>query len=46
MDAALVAAVQKVEHYEIASYGSAHTWTQEVAQSEPKAFHPPPAGSS
>jgi ferritin-like metal-binding protein YciE len=41
MDAALIAAVQKVENYEIASYGSARTWAQEVGQSEPKAFHPP-----
>jgi ferritin-like metal-binding protein YciE len=34
MDAALIAAAQKVEHYEIASYGSARTWAQEVGQSE------------
>jgi ferritin-like metal-binding protein YciE len=32
MDAALIAAAQKVEHYEIASYGSARTWAQEVGQ--------------
>ncbi len=31
-DAALIAAAQKVEHYEIASYGSARTWAQEVGQ--------------
>jgi hypothetical protein len=30
MDAALIAAAQKVEHYEIASYGSARTWGQAV----------------
>jgi ferritin-like metal-binding protein YciE len=30
MDATLIAAAQKVEHYEIASYGSARTWAQEV----------------
>lgn len=32
MDVALIAAAQKVEHYEIASYGSARTWAQEVGQ--------------
>jgi len=34
LDAALIAAAQKVEHYEIASYGSARTWAQEIGQSE------------
>ena len=34
MDAALIAAAQKVEHYEIASYGSARTWAQQVGQPE------------
>ena len=28
MDAALIAAAQKVEHYEIASYGTVRTWAQ------------------
>jgi ferritin-like metal-binding protein YciE len=31
-DAALIASAQKVEHYEIASYGSARTWAQEIGQ--------------
>ena len=30
MDAALVAAAQKVEHYEIASYGTVMTWAQHL----------------
>jgi ferritin-like metal-binding protein YciE len=34
MDAALIAAAQKVEHYEIASYGSARTWAREVGQDQ------------
>jgi len=34
MDAALIAATQKVEHYEIASYGSARTWAQEIGQDQ------------
>ena len=34
MDAALIAAAQKVEHYEIASYGSARTWAQEIGQDQ------------
>ena len=28
MDAGLIAAAQKVEHYEIASYGTARAWAQ------------------
>ena len=37
MDAALIAAAQKVEHYEIASYGTVRTWascwaTKDVAR--------------
>src|ERR1700716_1347641 len=32
MDAALIAAAQKVEHYEIASYGSARTGARDVGQ--------------
>lgn len=34
MDAALIASAQKVEHYEIASYGSARTWAEEIGQPE------------
>jgi ferritin-like metal-binding protein YciE len=30
LDAGLIAAAQKVEHYEIASYGTARTWAQMV----------------
>jgi ferritin-like metal-binding protein YciE len=30
MDAGLIAAAQKVEHYEIASYGTARTWAQQL----------------
>ncbi len=30
LDAGLIAAAQKVEHYEIASYGSARTWAQQL----------------
>ena len=30
MDAALIAAAQKVEHYEIASYGTARAWAQRL----------------
>jgi ferritin-like metal-binding protein YciE len=30
LDAALIAAGQKVEHYEIASYGSVRTWANEL----------------
>jgi ferritin-like metal-binding protein YciE len=30
MDAALIAAAQKVEHYEISSYGTARTWAQRM----------------
>ena len=32
MDAALIASAQKVEHYEIAAYGSARTLAEEVGQ--------------
>jgi ferritin-like metal-binding protein YciE len=34
LDAALIAAAQSVEHYEIAGYGSAQTWARELGQSE------------
>src|SRR5262249_44518714 len=30
LDAGLIAAAQKVEHYEIASYGCARTWAQQL----------------
>ncbi len=30
MDAGLISAAQKVEHYEIAGYGTARTWAQEL----------------
>jgi ferritin-like metal-binding protein YciE len=34
LDAALIAAAQKVEHYEMASYGSVRTWAQMLGQKE------------
>lgn len=34
MDAALIAGVQKVEHYEIASYGTLATWADEMGNEE------------
>lgn len=34
LDAGLIAAAQKVEHYEIASYGSARTWAEELGHDE------------
>ena len=34
MDAALIAAAQKVEHYEIASYGTVRTWAELLGQSK------------
>jgi len=34
MDAALIAAAQKVEHYEIASYGSVRSWAQLLGERE------------
>jgi len=34
LDAALISAAQKVEHYEIASYGSARTWAQDIGQDQ------------
>jgi ferritin-like metal-binding protein YciE len=33
-DAGLIAAAQKVEHYEIASYGSARTWAEQLGHGE------------
>lgn len=34
LDAGLIAAAQKVEHYEIASYGSCHTWAEQMGLSD------------
>jgi len=34
MDAGLIAAAQKVEHYEIASYGTVRTWAQQLGLNE------------
>jgi ferritin-like metal-binding protein YciE len=32
MDAALISAAQRVEHYEIAAYGCVHSWAQELGE--------------
>ena len=34
LDAAMICAAQKVEHYEMASYGSVRTWAQLLGQKE------------
>jgi ferritin-like metal-binding protein YciE len=34
LDAGLIAAAQKVEHYEMASYGTARTWAQMIGHSK------------
>ena len=34
LDAALIASAQKVEHYEIASYGSIRAWAEQMGHSE------------
>ncbi len=34
LDAALICAAQKVEHYEMAGYGSVRTWAQQLGQKE------------
>jgi ferritin-like metal-binding protein YciE len=34
MDAALIAVAQKVEHYEIASYGTVRTWAQHIGDEQ------------
>src|SRR4051794_8556907 len=34
LDAGLIAAAQKVEHYEIASYGTARTWAEQLGLTE------------
>ena len=33
-DAAMISAAQKVEHYEMAGYGSARAWAQQLGQAE------------
>lgn len=33
-DAGIIAAAQKVEHYEIATYGSLHTWAQQLGYND------------
>jgi len=38
LDAGLIAAAQKVEHYEIASYGSARTWAEQLGLEEAAAL--------
>jgi len=35
LDAGLIAAAQKVEHYEIASYGSARAWAERLGLDDP-----------
>jgi ferritin-like metal-binding protein YciE len=34
LDAAMICAAQKVEHYEMAAYGSVRTWAQQLGQKE------------
>ena len=34
IDAGIIAAAQKVEHYEIASYGCVNTWAESIGESE------------
>ena len=34
MDAALISAAQRAEHYEIAAYGCVHTWAKELGEDE------------
>jgi ferritin-like metal-binding protein YciE len=34
IDAAIIAAAQKVEHYEIASYGTVHAWAERLDQED------------
>ena len=36
MDALLIAAAQKVEHYEIASYGTVCTWAEQLGHTDIK----------
>jgi ferritin-like metal-binding protein YciE len=34
MDAAIISAAQRAEHYEIAAYGCVHSWAQELGEEE------------
>ncbi len=34
MDAAIISAAQRVEHYEIAAYGCVHAWAQELGEED------------
>ena len=34
LDAGLIAAAQKVEHYEIASYGTVRTWAEQLGHND------------
>jgi ferritin-like metal-binding protein YciE len=34
MDAALIAVAQKIEHYEIAGYGTTRTWAQQIGDEQ------------
>jgi ferritin-like metal-binding protein YciE len=34
VDAAIIAAAQKAEHIEIASYGTVHAWAQQLGQED------------
>ena len=34
MDAAIISAAQRVEHYEIAAYGCVHSWAQELGEED------------
>jgi len=38
LDAALIAAAQKVEHYEIASYGTLRAWAEKMGHDEAAEF--------
>jgi ferritin-like metal-binding protein YciE len=38
MDAAIISAAQRVEHYEIAAYGCVHSWAQELGEEEAAAL--------
>jgi ferritin-like metal-binding protein YciE len=38
LDAALIAAAQKVEHYEIAAYGTVCAWARQMAHTEEEAM--------
>ena len=44
MDAGLIAAAQKVEHYEIAAYGSVKAWAELLGQDEITRFWRKPSG--